>query len=293
MLATTITLSKIVEDSWWGALSFGARTLIIGFFVLCFEPLYVGNGDGQVTAIVLTLLTLSTFAGARRYDILGGALLALAIQIKMSPAILLLAPLIFKRWRLLGSCITTSSILVLFTVMFGGGMTPFLDFAHSLTHTVEGAVFQEHVFNFEVNRALLAPFGLADIPAARWLVKALLASLAVAGTLAIRSQGGSGYLRASGFLITCMIITSPIVWFHHVAWMLIPLTILSMRPAASGDEQLKNLTITLGLYFALSQTYLLTIWIRKLAPALIPASTLIPVALLVGVGILIYRQKRP
>ena len=293
MLVTTITLSKLMEDSWWKSISFGVRTLIIGFFVLCFEPLYVGNGDGQVTAIVLALLVLATLAGARRYDLSGGALLALAIQIKMSPALLLLAPILFKRWRVVGSCLGTSLLLVLFTIVFGGGLKPFLDFASSLTQTVDDSVFQGHVFNFDLNRALLIPLGLSELPLARWLMKGFLISFAVAGTMAIRSQGGNAYLRSHGFLITCMIITSPIIWFHHLAWMLLPLTVLAMRPSQNKEERLKFLTITLGLYFALSQTYLLTIWLRKLAPSLMPASTLIPVALLLVVSIAICQQKKP
>lgn len=293
MLVTAVTLSKVVEDSWWRALSFGARTVILGFFVLCFEPLYVGNGDGQVTAIVLALLTLVTFVSARRYDILGGALLALAIQIKMSPALLLLAPIIFKRWRVVASCVGTSLLLVLFTVVFGGGLKPFLDFASSLTHTVDDSVFQGHVFNFDLNRAFLTPLGLSDIPAARWILKGALGAFAIVGTMAIRSQGGNAYLRSYGFLITCMIVASPIVWFHHLAWMLIPLVVLSMRPAANKDEHLKHLTIALGFYFALSQTYLLNIWIRKLAPALMPASTVIPILLLLAVGVTLCRQREP
>lgn len=293
MLVTSVTLAKIIEASWWDTRSLAARTISIGFFVLCFEPLYVGNGDGQVTAIVLALLALTTYASTRGNDLFGGAMLALAIQIKMSPAILLLAPIIFKRWRFLGACGATSLLLALFTVIFGGGVKPFVDFAYSVTQTVDDAVFQGHVFNFDLNRALLAPLGIADIPLARLLIKLAMGLFALIGTLTIRSQGGNALLRAYGFLITCMIVASPIVWFHHLAWMLIPLAILSMKPAASSDERLKHLTITLGLYFALSQSYLLNIWVRKLAPSFISVAILVPVVLLLGTAVALQRQRQP
>jgi hypothetical protein len=293
MLVTSVTLARTVQGSWWGTHSFATRSLVIGFFVVCFEPLYVGNGDGQVTAMVLALLTLSAYGAARGNDLFGGTMLAIAIQIKMSPAILLVAPLTFKRWRFLGACAATSLLLVLFTLVFGGGFQPFIDFAHSVTQTVDDAVFQEHVFNFNLNRAVLDPLGMADLPLARLLVKAALLAFAVAGTLAIRAQGGNSMVRAYGFLMTCMIVSSPIIWFHHLAWMLVPLTILSMKPAATSDDRLKHLTITLGLYFALSQSYLLSIWVRKIAPPLVPIATLVPLALLLGTAVALLRQRRP
>lgn len=293
MFATILCLSKILEPSWWGKIAPLPRTLLIGFFVFCFEPLYVGNGDGQVTALVLALLSMATLAGMRRHYMLEGIALAFAVQIKMSPALLLLAPLVFTRWRTLTSFVAASLLLILFTIVGGGGIQPFIDFATSLTHTVDDTLLKGHVFNFVINRTILEPLGLAEVAVARWVVKFGLLAVAILGTIGISRQSGFAYLRALGFLITCMIITSPIVWFHHFTWMLVPIAIISMKPASTNDEKMKNLTIALGLYFAVSQTYLLNIWTLKLAPSLMWASTLVPPLLLVLVAALSYRQREP
>jgi hypothetical protein len=90
-----------------------------------------------------------------------------------------------------------------------------------------------------------------------------------------------------------MVITSPIVWFHHFAWMLIPIVIISMKPSSNNDEKMKNLTIALGLYFALSQTYLLNVWTLKLVPSLMWFTTLVPIGLLGMVAAISYRQREP
>jgi hypothetical protein len=225
--------------------------------------------------------------------VLEGAALALAVQIKMSPALLLLAPLVFRRWRTLTSFVASSLLLILFTVVAGGGIQPFIDFATSLTHTVDDALLKGHVFNFVINRTILEPLGLAEVVLARWVVKIGLLAVALLGMIGISKQSGFTYVRALGFLTTCMIITSPIIWFHHFAWMLLPIAIISMKPASNNDEKMKNLTIALGLYFALSQTYLLNVWTLKLAPSLMWASTLVPPLLLGLIATLSYRQREP
>jgi hypothetical protein len=184
-LVTILSLSKIVEPSWWGKIRFAPRALLMGFFVFCFEPLYVGNGDGQVTALVLALLAMATLAGMRRYYVLEGATLALAVQIKMSPVLLLIAPLVFKRWRTITSFLVASLLLVLITIAGEGGIQAFVDFATSLTHTVDDALLQGHAFNFVVTRTVLEPLGLAEVPLARWGVKFGLLAVAILGTRGI------------------------------------------------------------------------------------------------------------
>ena len=293
ILITILSLSKIVEPSWWGKIGLAPRTIMMGFFVFCFEPLYVGNGDGQVTALVLALLSMTTLAGMRRYYVLEGAALALAVQIKMSPLLLLLAPLVFKRWRTVTSFIVSSLLLILITIACEGGIQSYVDFIASLTHTVDDVLLQAHVFNFVVNRTILEPLGLAQVALARWGIKFGFLAVAIVGTIGISKQSGFTYLRTLAFLITCAIITSPIVWFHHFAWMLLPIAIISMKPAANKDEKMKNLTVALGLYFALSQTYLLNVWTNKLATSLMWITTLVPTLLLCLVALISYRQREP
>ena len=291
LIVTTVAIALTVGKSWWGSMPFPRRCLVLGFFVLCFEPIYVGNGDGQVTALILGLLALTIYAAVAKHEIAAGALLALAAHIKMTPALLILAPLLFGRWRMVSSFIIACALLTLPTILGQSGVQPFLDFAASLTHTVNDNLVNGYVFNLVIYRALLEPFDLADVSLARQVVISGLLLVAVLGTWRIRTQPGMAYLRSLGFLTVAMIIISPIIWFHHFAWMLIPLAIISMKPAATPDESMKHLTISLGLYFALSQTYLFHIWVHRLAPTMMSLSTVVPTLLLVTVGALIYRQR--
>lgn len=291
LIVTTVAIALTVGKSWWGSMPFPRRCLVLGFFALCFEPIYVGNGDGQVTALILGLLALTIYAAVAKHELAAGALLALAAHTKMTPALLILSPLIFGRWRMVISFIIACALLTLPTILGQSGVQPFLDFAASLTHTVNDNLVNGYVFNLVIYRALLEPFDLADVSLARQVVISGLLLVAVLGTWRIRTQPGMAYLRSLGFLTVAMIIISPIIWFHHFAWMLIPLAIISMKPAATPDESMKHLTISLGLYFALSQTYLFHIWVHRLAPTMMSLSTVVPTLLLVTVGALIYRQR--
>jgi hypothetical protein len=293
LIVTTVAIARTVANSWWGSLPFIRRSLILGFFVLCFEPIYVGNGDGQVTALILGLLALTICAAVTKHEVAAGGLLAFAAHIKMTPALLILSPLIFGRWRMVSSFVIACTLLTLPTIFGGSGVQPFLDFASSLTHTVNDNLVNDYVFNLVIYRALLEPFGLADVAFARHVVIGGLLLLTVLGSWRMRTQPGMAYLRSFGFLTAAMIIISPIIWFHHFAWMLIPLAILSMKPSATPDERMRHRTLTLGLYFALSQTYLFHIWVHKLAPTMMSVSTLVPTLLLITVGALIYRQREP
>lgn len=292
-ICTVLCLSSIVEPSWWGRISRLNRILLLGFFVFCFEPLYVGLGDGQVTAIVLALLSLFVVASIRGKQAWAGIALAMAIQIKMSPAILLLAAVLFRQWRTVVWCGVAMSGISLISAVELGTWAPTRDFFESLGSTVDNSLLGGFTFNLVMSRVLLDPIGLGESVFARWALKAALAALTLTGALLMSRQKGCARLRTSSFLITCMILLSPIIWFHHLAWMLLPIAVISMRPAETNDEHLRNLTIALGFYFALSQTMLLLHWTFKLAPDLMPVAMLLPAVLLVSISACLYAQKAP
>ena len=288
-----LCIAKILERSWWSSYSYLKRVAIVGFFTFCFEPIYVGVGDGQVTAIVLALLSLFMLACISGRDLVAGSLLAVAIQVKMSPALLLLGPVLFGKWRTISSCLMTVAALSLFTAWDLGSTQVFADFRGSLFNTIDDQLLGGFAFNIVMHRALLGPFGLAQSVLARWLFKAALLLLTVMGAVGIHRQSGGSYLRSLAFLATCMVFISPIIWFHHLAWVLLPIAVLSMKPAETADARMKSLTICLGLYFALSQTYLLMHWTMRLAPELMPISLAMPPLLLLLTAGLVFRQKAP
>jgi uncharacterized membrane protein len=237
---------------------------------------YWGTSDGQVTALVLVLLSGFLLALQRRCEVLAGLILSFAVLVKMSPALLLLGALIFWQRRILAACLLGLGALSSLVVAVLGDAGVYIDFYRSLTGLVQDSSRREFMFNYVFDKALLAPFELANSEAARLLVKAVL--LAMAGVVALRLRARKGSeIQAQAILICFMIVSSPILWFHHLAWTLIPLLILSFRET---NNQMQHLTRCLGLYFALSQVNLIHYWTWKEAPALLPVSTLIPGALL-------------
>jgi hypothetical protein len=292
-----LCLARILALSWWGALPPLHRISLVAFFVFCFEPLYVGLGDGQVSAIVLALLSLCALGALTGRDWLLGGAIAIAMHVKLTPILLLVAPIAFGRLRALAWFSAVASALGCLSLALPGGMAAVTDFAASAFRTADEQALSGFAHNIKLSRTLLAPLGLADVAAARWLVKGVVVAAAIFGVLRLRAQPRGAAdeslscLRAVAFLVPLMILVAPIVWFHHLAWCLVPLAVVSMRSAASFDERMKYLTWTLGIYFVCSQAYLLLIWTMKLAPALTEVSVLLPALALALLSMMIFRQE--
>ena len=195
-------------------------------------------------------------------------------------------------------CVAAVALIGL-SLALPGGMAAATDFTASAFRTADEQALAGFAHNIKLSRTLLAPLGLADVAAARWALKGVVICVAILGTLKLRAQArecatasdSAHYLRAVAFLIPFMILAAPIVWFHHLAWCLVPLAVASMRPAKSLDERMKYLTWSLGLYFVCSQAHLLLIWTMKLAPALTEVAVLLPAMALLALSALILRQQ--
>lgn len=297
-----LSISRVLAASWWAALPQLQRVALVAFFTLCFEPLYIGVADGQVTAVILALLALCAVGALSGREWLVGSALALAMHIKCTPALLLVAPIVFGRWRALAWFGGVAVSLALVSLLDTAGLQLFEDFFASALRSADEQALGGFAHNLKLSRSLLGPLGLADVAAARWALKGLVIAAALLGALRLRPQAlrskvvltsseSFAYLRAVGFLIPLMILLAPIVWFHHLAWGLIPLAVGSMCSAKNIDERMKLLTLSLGLYFICSQSYLLLIWTIKLAPGLSELAALLPALALVALSAMIYRQR--
>jgi hypothetical protein len=100
----------------------------------------------------------------------------------------------------------------------------------------------------------------------------------------MRRRDEQDYLAMVGFLIVGMMLISPIMWFHHLAWLLLPITVASMRPTSTTNERLAILTTALGILFGLDKVLLLHITMMKQAPGLVHFSALLPGILLMWLG---------
>jgi hypothetical protein len=289
---SVVQVSKLLEDSWWREVPARVRMLIISFFFLCFEPLASGGGHGQVTAIVLCLLSTFMLESVRRNERTAGLALALAIHIKMTPVLLLLAPVVFRRWRTVGWCFIGTALLALPTIVDIGSLDIFFQFLGSLSATSNNPVLRGAAANFAVDKILHIPFGAVGQKLGRQVVMVcmLIAMVACARSLPKRTE--RDFLVLTAFLVVCMIMVSPIVWFHHFAWLLLPIAISTMRPTETPELRMKQLTISVGILFSISKTLLLTTYVNRYAPALTSFALIVPTALLLCLCLVLCSPSR-
>jgi hypothetical protein len=105
--------------------------------------------------------------------------------------------------------------------------------------------------------------------------------LTVVGVKLLPKRDERDYLVTSGFLVVCMVAASPIIWFHHFAWLLVPIIIGTMAPAQNRDLRMKNLTIAMGILFCFSKVFLIHANVVNCVPALAWVSAFIPFVLVV------------
>jgi hypothetical protein len=292
IVATAFCVSEIISASWWAALSKMQRFLCCYFFIVCFEPIYWGISDGQVTALILFLLAAFLLLNLRGKEAASGICLALAVSIKMSPIILALGLLRFRRWRSLLSFTATIVAISALTSLAPGGLQILKDFSHSVFVVVQDDSRRGFVFNYVFDKAFLAPFGLEAAATWRWVIKFLLGISALAAVQVSPVTSKISELRVLATLVCFMIICSPILWFHHLSWAILPLFVLSCAKKKSHEERLKHSTVCLGIYFALSQVNLLQYHAMRQVPSLLHATTLLPGLLLLILAALSLRESR-
>jgi hypothetical protein len=202
--------------------------------VLCFEPTYWGVKEGQVNAIILALISSHLVWAIRGQSGRAGVALGLAALIKMSPTLLLLVPILRKDWRTVG--------------WFGGtiGLALLL-----LALLAPLPVYQD----------FFTPFGPllgGTLIPLRWIVKAVLAAIAVGLVLRIRTIAGvHGIAGSYAALLPFMVLLAPTLWGHHLVWILPSIVYLLTRSWKDEQLQYRQWTIGVGLFVLLGQVLLL------------------------------------
>jgi hypothetical protein len=202
--------------------------LLLGF-AAAIETLYMG----QINALVLALLLMSIWLSENQRSILGGLALAGAIALKFSPILFLFAFVALRRWR---EVIVTLGGLVLFTLL------PLWQFqSNMLAHYGRLLAWLSHdihvsPFNFSP-LSLLYRLAQASYPLpAVWLQRFYqigIGSVVVALVwLSWRQLPLTTQQRGRLFAIftLLMVIASPLVWYHHMTFLLLPLALLLSQP---------------------------------------------------------------
>lgn len=212
--------------------------VVTAVFMLVNAPLLRTLVYVQVNIHTLNLILLSLLLYPKR-AFLSALALALAVHLKGSPAVLVLAFLLEKDWRWLawfGICLAAVAGLTLLT----DGISPFLDV---LQHWQGLALSDNTIYHdtsldsFVRSTAQFVPLGLSWTRALIYAGKALL-TVASIWTMMRSARGcqfvkpggeGAQMLNAIPPLFVLMTLSAPVVWEHHGVFLALSYLVMLKR----------------------------------------------------------------
>ncbi|MDY0018799.1 MAG: glycosyltransferase family 87 protein [Anaerolineae bacterium] len=228
---------RLLRSDFWGKdTPFVADSRMLGGCVLLFlgfGPLWETLHTGQINTFVVVFLYLSFYLAEKRHEEAAGLFLALAIVLKTSPLIFIAYFFVFRRYRVVFSTLISLGLLTLVPLV------QFLprviwDFVHILPlmgTAIHATPYNQSVLSLVFR--LVKSLGYADWgPTLIWGHKVIFA-----GLLALLFGGGwlaRGETKALRFwvfttLVALMVFFSPLVWYHHSVFLLLPLAALLLH----------------------------------------------------------------
>lgn len=240
-----------------------ARWLVIGTG-LCWYPLQAHLATGQFSVFIALLVTSAWLLLRQRRDAAAGALLGLAMLIKLFPGLLALWLLLRRRWLALAAMGVVFTAGMLFSQVAVGAE----DFWRYFTEIAPQDVAEYAVY--PINASLRGVFGrlfepgpwvkpLADLPglaAALTSISALALTILLIKQIGWRSanpKSGSPESEDVSYAMTCiaMLLLSPITWQHGLLILLLPFALLLANPRVRASQGALLLILSVFLLFSL------------------------------------------
>ncbi len=198
--------------------------LVAVFFLLVNAPIQRTLGFVQVNLLVMDLILLSILNYPKNI-LLSALTLALAIHLKTSPAVLVLAFLLERDWRWLAWLALSFFVIAVIPVAING-VSPYFDYLHNIVALTQIPDTNFHDTSFDSFLRFFNPFIGINILWTRIMIYIAKASLALAAIIVmaknVRNQSffsgdarGNTMLNAIPSLFVLMTLASPIVWDHH------------------------------------------------------------------------------
>ena len=230
-LALTAYMLAQLLSGYVGTRRSPANSYVLFLLLALWPPTLYGIAWGQVNAFILALLVGAAFFTSKRRDRLAGLSLGLAIALKATPAILIVPFIVNKRWRALFYCCLGALAAHLPLMLYPNGLATIQSFLSTVGKIAAGQVVKDPFYDYSLRH--FAPF-FVDAPATLFLVFSLsliTAYLVLLFRMSRRSVNGAPQSLSRDLLcafqllsgIPIMIITSPLVWFHHLVWLFPPL----------------------------------------------------------------------
>jgi hypothetical protein len=218
--------------------SVNLAALVTTLFILVNTPLHRTLGYVQVNLLVMVLIMLSMLLFPKR-TFLSALALALAVHLKTSPAVLLLAFLLERNWRWLIWFGASFILIGLFPIAVNG-VTPYFDFLTNIQSLAQNTNTNFHDTSFDSFLRFFDPF-LRINPFWTKILIYLSKILLGIGTILVmvrnvrtqtftRGQENVAImLNAIPSLFILMTLASPIVWDHHGLFVAIPFLLMLKR----------------------------------------------------------------
>jgi alpha-1,2-mannosyltransferase len=211
---------------------------VIAAAACIFPPTWLGFGEGQTDALLFALLCGAVYGALSSRSCLGGTLLALAVWIKVSPLLLLLPAVRFKRWAVLLWFFIAGGALLALMLALGAAWPRFLEYAVYI-RTEVGALWVQSLRNLSLHAVLMSR--------SHWLLAklwtALLAGAYLLFLARLRAPSSHVQLQAYGGAIVLLLLISPVLWMHHFLWCLLPFAAFAGLPAPSQTRRTIYLAI--------------------------------------------------
>ncbi len=202
----------------------GDLALLLAAALVFVLPFYDNIDMGQVNLLVLLFLSLSFFLFSRERDWASGAMLGVAVMIKVSPAVLLLYFLVRGRIKVVFGSLASVATLAAASLLLGAGGAWGRFFASlpEMSHaTAKPGMLPPGFYPNFALAGLMSRIFPEDLPVARISTQVLLALLAAGlayGVWRMRSERARD-LMVLPFLVL-MVVSSPFAYLHHVAYLL-------------------------------------------------------------------------
>jgi len=195
--------------------------IVVVLFILINAPIQRTLGFVQVNLLVMDLIFLSILAYPKN-TILSALTLVLAIHLKTSPAVLVLAILLDLNWRWLAWFVLSFLVIAAIPVAING-ISPYYDYLNNIAVLTQIPDTNFHDTSFDSFLRFLNPFLGINILWTRIMIytgKAVLLFATITVMLKnSRNQsfviGENKMLNALPPLFVLMTLASPIVWDHH------------------------------------------------------------------------------
>jgi hypothetical protein len=195
----------------------------------------------QVNFHVMNFILLSILFYRDR-PFLSALMLALAIHFKASPVILVLAFLLERNWKWLGSFAMSMILIAVFPLAIYG-IGPYFDFINNFLFINAPHGLSLHDSSFDSAIGMTLSYFRADFSTVRifvYLAKGVTALVTI--FLCIRSQGfvsnGNEKIRLYDSIIPLfvgMTLLSPLVWEHHALFLTLPFLLLLKKLESPGE----------------------------------------------------------